>query len=209
MENKLRRREGEREKELWQLICQSRDGDEEAFEKLIRLRRERIYWLAYQMMEDEEDAREIAQLAFIRLWRSLKKFKELKSFDFWLRRVVINLCLDELRKRKKEREFISVVIDRAKETSLPKHAEDKDILVIKELQNIFNRLSAKLAPKQKAALILVDIEGFSAAEVSRIMGCRPSTVRNHVMLARRFLRQQLKRYYPEYLKGIKREGQDG
>jgi RNA polymerase sigma-70 factor (ECF subfamily) len=196
---RLKREEEKREK-IWQLICRSRDGDERAFEELVVLRREPIFWLAYQMLGNEDDAKEIAQLAFIKLWRVLKKFKETKSFDFWLRRLVTNLCLDELRKRKRERALISSAVERTKELSTQQHLINDGLLIEKELHSIFNRISAKLSPRQKTAFVLMDMQGLSTTEVSKIMGCSKSTVRNHLMLARRFMRQQIINHYPEYIK---------
>jgi RNA polymerase sigma-70 factor (ECF subfamily) len=198
----LKREEKNREK-IWELICLSRDGDERAFEELVALRRESIFWLAYQMLGNEDDAKEIVQLSFIRLWRALKKFKEVKSFDYWLRRLVTNLCFDALRKRKRERKIISNEINRSKELSAREHSMNDSRLIRKELQNIFNRISAELTPRQKAVFVLLDMQGLSTAEVSKIMGCSQSTVRNHLMLARRFLRQQIINHYPEYIKGQK------
>lgn len=203
MDSRFKGKDRDSQKEIWHLICQSQRGDEEAFEKLIRLRREPIYWLAFQMLGNSDEAQEITQLAFIKLWKVLRKFKEIESFDFWLRRLVTNLCLDELRKRKKERKAIS--LNMVSEISSLKEPAAEDVLYFKELQRIFNQIANKLAAKQRAAFVLIDINGLSTAEVSRIMGCSSSTVRSHLMLARRFLRQQIESHYPEYVKDIKRE----
>src|SRR5437870_3357919 len=74
-------------------------GDEEAFEALIRRKRERVFWTAYRIIGDEEDAREIAQATFVRLWKVLGKYRPDQSFDTWLYRITTNLAIDRYRLR--------------------------------------------------------------------------------------------------------------
>jgi RNA polymerase sigma-70 factor (ECF subfamily) len=85
------------------LIKKSKTGDIESFELLVSSYDRKAYNIAYRMMGNEEDAKDMAQEAMLRVYRSIKDFKEQSSFSTWLYRIVTNVCLDELRKRKKER----------------------------------------------------------------------------------------------------------
>jgi DNA-directed RNA polymerase specialized sigma24 family protein len=93
--------EGDRE-----LVLKAASGDEQAFEALIRRKREKVFWIAYRIIGDEEDARDIAQQTFIRLWKVLDRFKQEQSFDTWLYRITVNLAIDHYRSRGPARENV-------------------------------------------------------------------------------------------------------
>src|SRR5437870_9539907 len=84
-------------------------GDEGAFEALIRRKRERVYWTAYRIIGDEDEAREIAQATFIRLWKVLGKYRPDQSFDTWLYRITTNLAIDRYRLRGPARSSVALV----------------------------------------------------------------------------------------------------
>src|SRR2546425_6302167 len=90
-----------------ELACLAAGGDEAAFETLIRRKRERVFWIAYRIVGHEEDAREIAQATFVRLWRVLGKYRADQSFDTWLYRITTNLAIDRYRLRGAARASIS------------------------------------------------------------------------------------------------------
>ncbi len=69
------------------LIAQAARGDRDAFEQLVRSRQQRVYWTAYQVVGNEDDARDIAQQVFIRLWRVLPRYRGGRRFDAWLHRI--------------------------------------------------------------------------------------------------------------------------
>jgi RNA polymerase sigma-70 factor (ECF subfamily) len=71
-----------------------------------------------------------------------------------------------------------------------------------EVAAIFRELAAELSEKQRMAFLLKEVEGLSSAEVAEVMGCRESTVRNHLFNARRYLRRELTKRYPEYAAGF-------
>src|SRR5256884_6530009 len=85
------------------LVRRAQQGDMVAFEELVARHRDKIYARAYSMMRNEEEAVDLSQEAWVKGWQRLKQFQGESSFGTWLTRIVINLCLDQLRKQKRQR----------------------------------------------------------------------------------------------------------
>jgi RNA polymerase sigma-70 factor (ECF subfamily) len=183
-----------------ELIGLAKDGDEEAFAALVRGRYQRMYWIAYQVVGNAEEAKDVVQTAFIRLWKALDKYDPRFTFSTWLHRMVMNLAIDHLRRESRHRhaeepdEERTVVPEARGGASTPAAA-----LADAELQAVFDRLASGLAPQQRAAFVLREVEDLSTEEVAEILGVTASTVRNHVFQARKVLREELTRRYPEYV----------
>ena len=193
------------------LIRRAAAGDLDAFTLLVERKRERVFWIARHVVGDRELARDVTQEVFLRLFRVLRRFREGGRFDVWLHRIAMNLAIDALRRERPHRE--TVPLDRP---SPPGAAEPgagpatwpppggragADPMEVRDVRRIFLDLSARLPRKQRLAFILREIEGRPTAEVAAILKTRESTVRNHVLQARRLLRDALKRLYPEFLPG--------
>ncbi len=187
------------------LIKRSRQGDQRAFEELVGLKRAMAVRIALNIVGGEDDARDIAQQAFIRLWSSIRRFDERLSFDAWFFRIVVNLSIDFHRKQHRLPRPLPEGGE-AVTGGLPSEVlPGADVEVRRdELRRIFNRLASGLAPAQRAVFILKEIEGLSTAEIAEILEVRPSTVRNHLHQARHVLREGLRRRYPEYFRSVKR-----
>lgn len=187
------------------LIRRSAAGDGAAFELLVERKRDRVFWVAYHVVGDAELARDVAQEVFLRLFRALRRFRAGGPFDAWLYRITLNLAIDMLRRERPHRE--AAPLDEAREVQdsaaaggagASREAQTSETLRQREVRRIFTTLSARLAPKQRFAFILREIEGISTAEVAGILKTRQSTVRNHILQARRILQEELRRRYPEY-----------
>src|SRR5881409_2207822 len=86
-----------------QLVRRSQRGSMEAFEELVARHRDKIYARAFSMMRNEDEAIDLSQEAWVKGWQRLKQFQGDSSFVTWMTRIVINLCLDQLRKHKRQR----------------------------------------------------------------------------------------------------------
>jgi len=183
-----------------ELIRKSQTGDLRAFEFLVLERRAQVFRIARRILGDDEEAKDVAQLVFIRLWRSLGRYREGGSFGAYLHRITVNLALDFARKqgiRERAGETDSAGLEEAVAAGGGAGPE----MERGEIQRIFRILSRRLSPRQKAAFVLREIEGMSTEEVSEILGMSASTVRNHVQAARRTLQDGLRRLFPEYARG--------
>jgi len=187
------------DEDLTDLIRAAAGGDRRAFEDLVLTKRERVVRTAFQITGNLEDAKDVAQGVFLRLWRVLQRFDLTKRFDTWLYRITVNAAIDHVRERG-PKGFLQALPDDAGERLRDTSRGPEELLDLNELQGAFLRLAARLAPKQRASFVLKEIEGLDTAEVARILGVTESTVRNHLLQARRVLREGLERDYPGWTK---------
>lgn len=187
------------------LIRLAAEGDLEAFERLVERKRERVFWIACHIVGDRELARDVAQEVFLRLYRVIRRFRSGGPFDAWLHRITTNLSIDLLRRERPHRDTAALedVPEEAAAGPPPGRAGGQespagDAVRRREIRRIFATLSALLSRKQRLAFVLREIEGLSTGEVAAVMQTRESTVRNHVLQARRILQEELRRRYPEY-----------
>ena len=178
-----------------ELIRRAVDGDMDAVNELIRLKREQVVRVAYQVTGDWEDAIDVSQGVFVRLWKRLHRYDPSRRFDTWLYRITVNAAIDYVRSRGRHLQPLP-----DEPADLPAHTATRPVgesaLDIAALRKAFASLSARLAPKQRMAFVLREVEGLETAEVARIMNVAESTVRNHLLQARRVLRRGLEQEYP-------------
>jgi RNA polymerase sigma-70 factor (ECF subfamily) len=185
-----------------ELIRAAVRGDRRSFEELVILKRERVVRTAFQITGNLEDARDVSQGVFVTLWRSLHRYDPGRPFDTWLYRVTVNAAIDLVRSRGPRAEAGATPLDPA----TPAAAADPDRGIrTRELREAFRVLAAELPPQQRATFVLREAEGRSTAEIADILEISESTVRNHLLLARRALRQGLEARFPELLPGSRRE----
>lgn len=183
------------------LAIRARGGDMLSFETLVTRKTPAVVSLARRVVGNGEDARDVAQLVFLRVWSELHRYDEKYSLNTWLYRIATNLAIDFLRSsRSRERAHgatLHLVREREESTAAgaTRNAEDA------ELARLFEAVSDKLSEKQKAVFVLKEMEDCETREIAEILGCGESTVRNHLFNARRILRKEIGRLYPEFLRG--------
>lgn len=180
------------------LVKQSIQGDTRAFEELVVQYHNKIYALAYRYMGNEEDAYDMAQEAFIKAFRSLRSFKGNSSFSTWLYRITTNVCLDELRRRK--RRIIPLSLDEPLATregdEVEKEIADSspgaDILYEqKEFARYIQGLLNEMKPEHKTAIVLRDVMELSYEEIAEVLNCSMGTVKSRISRAREVLRKKI------------------
>lgn len=179
-----------------ELIRAAAAGDRRAFDELVRLKRDRVVRTAYQITGDLDDALDVAQGVLLKLWQGLDRYDPRRRFDTWLYRITVNAAIDMLRARG-PRGMLQPLPGDLSGLGSTGDASAEAAVDLGRLQRAFLRLAAALAPKQRAAFVLREIEGLETAEVARVLGVTESTVRNHLMQARRILRAGLERDYPD------------
>lgn len=178
-----------------ELVQAIRSGHTASFEVLVRRKTSKVYGLCYRVIGNAEDAKDIAQLVFLKLWENLEKYDPQFAFDTWLYRMVTNVAIDFLRSRQSRDAAVNSNL-RLVRTSTDE--QQGVTLQHKEVERIFSEVSTELSPKQKMIFVMREMEDIPSAEISRILGCRESTVRNHLFNARKTMQQALKRKFPEY-----------
>jgi RNA polymerase sigma-70 factor (ECF subfamily) len=150
---------------------------------------------------NDEDARDVVQLAFLRVWRKVRRFRGGSDFDPWFHRIVVNLAIDFVRRESARRRGRAEWAGEAAGGRGPA-AGPREVprdLRAEEVSRIFDELAASLPPRQRAIFALREIEGMSNEDVAALLKIRSSTVRNHLFQARRTLQRALRARYPEYL----------
>ena len=176
------------EKELILLLQQ---GDEAAFETLVRLYEKKVYTLCRRMCGNDEDAQEAAQDAFLSLWRSAKSFRGDASLSTWLYRLATNACIDLLRRNKRGGERVSLddeetTLELVDAAPLPEQALER-----KETQRLIEEGLAALPEDYRAILLLREAEGLSYAEIAEAMHMELGTVKSRISRGRVLLRNYL------------------
>jgi len=188
------------------LIERSQTGDEMAFSELVDRYRTRVASIAYNVLGNYEDARDVAQEVFIKLHRGIKGFDPNKKFFTWLYRLTVNASIDFLR-AKRRRSYENSLEERPDQyMNIPNPDRDatSDEIERKELQGIFLGIAAELNPRQRAAFIMCDLQGFTADEVADILNCPKVTLRWYLHEARKRVRIAIAKDHPEYYRGRRR-----
>lgn len=178
------------------LVERAKRGDVHAFEQLISQYERKVYNLAYRLTSSHEDASDVAQEAFIRAYSSLPEFRGDSSFATWLFRIVNNACLDELRKRKRQRvtsldETFTMEdgeVDRqlaiADEADGPEQALER-VEVQRTVQESINALDEEY----RVVVVMRDIQGYSYNEIADALGINLGTVKSRLNRARNALKE--------------------
>jgi RNA polymerase sigma-70 factor, ECF subfamily len=170
------------------LIDRCLAGDAGAFDLLVRKHQRSVYQLAYRITRNEEDARDLAQDAFVQAYRSLPGFQRKSSFYTWLYRITVNLCLNY--KKAASRNDPAEVDDRvadAREDAL-------DRLAREERERAVADAIATLPPQQRATLTLRVHQGLSHKEIAGILECSEGTAKANYFHAVRGLQARLARF---------------
>jgi RNA polymerase sigma-70 factor, ECF subfamily len=151
------------------------NGDPDAFALLVARHKDRMWAVALRIMRDPEDAADALQDAYIAAFRRAASFRGESQVTSWLHRVVVNACLDRLRSmRLRETKPLPENLDRSRKMG----AITKDPAEIKEQRSVVAGALGTLNADQRAALVLVDMEGYSVEEAAEILGYAPGTVKS-------------------------------
>jgi len=174
-----------------ELVRAAQKGDMGAFEELVARHRDKIYARAWSMMRNEEEAIDLSQEAWVKGWQRLKQFQGESGFATWMTRIVINLCLDQLRKQKRQRAESIEELDEESggvERQMPAiTVNPTERLERGELRQRIDRALGQLSYEHRTVLVLHEFEEMEYKEIARTMGCSIGTVMSRLFYARRKL----------------------
>ncbi|MCC6539588.1 MAG: sigma-70 family RNA polymerase sigma factor [Bryobacterales bacterium] len=181
------------------LIRAAQAGDQLAFERLVHSYDQQVLRLAYNLLRSQEDARDIYQEAFLRVHRNLHNFRFDCSFHTWLYRIVTNLCLDHLRKRKVRREEPSVIAtedggvkDRASEVAERAATSDPQRqLMSRQLQDRIAAVLEGLTPRERAVFEMRHHQGMRLRAIGDVLGTTEEAAKNCLFRATQKMRVAL------------------
>lgn len=176
-----------------ELIRRAKKGDVEAFEELISGYEKKVYNTVYRFFNNSEDAMDITQEIFIKVFTSLHSFRESASFSTWLYRIAVNTCIDFMRKKKDETVPIKEEIIAGNDIKHGSYSQlPEDFVEKRELKEALLKAINSLPYEQRICVILRDIQGFSYTEMSEILMCSLGTIKSRLNRGRRALREILK-----------------
>ncbi len=183
------------------LVQRFKQGDEKAFNALVNLYRQKAFAIALTFVNNIEDAQELSQEAFIKVYNSIDKFRQQSGFYTWFYRILINLCLD-FKKKKQVKTILfsqfkknnSGPMNFAEQIKDPKN-NDHPLrrLISKEKNKEIEAAIALLPGNQRMVFILRNYEGMSIKEIAACMDCREGTIKSHLHRAVKKLRESLGR----------------
>jgi len=182
------------------LIKAIQAGDHQAFESLVRRYQHQVANLIYVTMGSRDDVDDIAQEVFIRVYRSLSRFKFDASFFSWIYRITMNLCIDEIRKRK-IRKVLS--LDFLTEDALEKNRQNKDhgmpsdSMLKDERRQVVQSALRRLKPEHRDILVLREYKDLGYSEIAETLDISLEAVKSRIFRARSELKILLSEYFEE------------
>ena len=184
------------------LIIQAQKGDQSAFEELVYRYDRNVLSVAMKYANDEDDAKDLYQEVFIRVYRGLKNFRFQSEFSTWLFRITTNVCLTY---KSRSKEHLRVSINKnfddeeselfATEELIYDGSTPEEISSGTDLGEIVNAAVESLSPKQKMTFILKHYEGYKIREIAEMLNCKEGTVKKYLFDAVKNLRQKLSPIY--------------
>ncbi len=187
-----------------ELVALSQAGDRKAFSRLVEKYQRRAYGIAMGVLRNPEDAMDAAQDAFIKVFRNINGFKGDSSFYTWLYRIVVNVCIDKIRKRRRARNVEyddtwrrsdEAAVDPLVGNTRSMHPGAAQESV--ELNGILKDALAQLSDTHRTIILLREVDGLSYEEIAEVMECHLGTVMSRLHHARKNLQKALKPYLEE------------
>ena len=175
-----------------ELVRRTVGGEDDAFAALVARYQKRAFWVAFHVLGRVEDARDVTQEAFVRLYRSIASYDYARSFYTWFYRIVMNLAIDLLRKHKTSKaqsldDVLGGVCDEAAA------GEGTAAVELKEENGQVWQVLSRLDAKFRAVLVLRDIHGMSCREIAPILRVTHATVRWRLHRGRKLFRERWER----------------
>jgi RNA polymerase sigma-70 factor (ECF subfamily) len=185
-----------------EVIENCKAGDEKAFAEIVLHRQKRVFNIAYRMLGNSEEAKDLAQEVFISVFESIKDLKEEIKFDAWLTQITLNHCRNRWKYLKRRHYFTSDSLDDPIETeegNVPRDicdpSDNPEIVFEKKMvQQWIQRGLLKLKEDQRELLVLRDLQGFSYEEMGDTLGLPEGTIKSKLHRARMDLKEVLEKF---------------
>ena len=168
------------------LAERAKAGDTSAFEQIIVFYQRKVVATAWRQLGNEEDAKDAAQETFLKAFKYLKSYDARQDFSGWLYRITVNACRDIARKRSTREQFSS--FEAEQEAGRFNHLRSREDVeaaaIVAQERNLITEALQTLTEKERAAIVLRDLEGLPTDEVAKILGSSQTTVRSQVSMAR-------------------------
>jgi RNA polymerase sigma-70 factor (ECF subfamily) len=176
-----------------ELARRAQKGDRAAFDSLVGYCAPRLFNLAYRLMGNRDDADDITQEAFLRIYQALPRFKWDASFNSWMYKIISNLCFDEMKRRKKRPlNFAEITAEGENEPEFTAENSDPADRIIKSTESkIVQQAINELPAEARAIIVMFDVQGMSYLEIADIMKLNMGTVKSRLNRVRHTLREKI------------------
>jgi RNA polymerase sigma-70 factor (ECF subfamily) len=161
-----------------------------AFRRLVEQHQSYAFGLAFRLLGDIEEAKDVTQESFVRVWLHVGEFKSEFRFTTWLYRIVVNIAYDKLRSRKRRLQVMEFSSER-EEVEVASGQHPATLAVNRDLARQIRRLAGGLPPKQQMVFVLRDLQDQSTEEVGKILGMSIGAVKTNLSYARKWIREQM------------------
>jgi RNA polymerase sigma factor (sigma-70 family) len=175
------------DEELNRLIREARNGSKEAFAELVHRFKDHVYRYAYGLLKDRAEAEDASQEAFLKCYSNLSRLENAYSFSSWLTRIVSNVCMDRMKKRKWDNTNLEEMPESLLTSSIraPRRNEELKIAIEEAMGN--------LSFDHRQVIMLHDVQGYRYEEISQLLSIPMGTVKSRLNAARLAMRQELGR----------------
>jgi RNA polymerase sigma-70 factor, ECF subfamily len=176
-----------------QIIDRSKQGDVWAFRQLVESHQQYAFSLAFRIICDEDDARDIVQEAFIRVWKHISEFMPEVKFTTWLYKIVVNVSYDHLKGERRRRRLFMRMHQTPSVDHYPDGSAPEISLINKDLADKIRAVAQKLPLTQRMVFVLRDLQDLTVQEVAEILEISRESVKTNLCYARQNIRARLNR----------------
>lgn len=173
------------------LVRRAQAGEQEAFDRLVRMYRDRIFRWALVRTGDVDDAEDATQEALVRLHMGLRKFRGASRFETWLYAITRSAAADVVRRGKSRKRMKERFVALGERSDSGTAERGLDVLATQQLAGLARAFLEDLPVRQREAVDLVDLQGLAPAEAADLLGTNRATLRTHLFRGRRALRTRL------------------
>jgi len=173
-------------------------GDQQAFAEIVGLYQDKLYHMAYRMLGSRQEAEDVVQDTFLRVYKNLDRYDDTMKFSTWIYRIATNLCIDRLRKRKPT---YSLDADTTEHEGLDGYSmipsdnrTPESETLLSEMQATVHKAIDNLPAKYKSVMVLRYLQELSLQEIGDVLDMPVTTVKTRVHRGREFLRKRLERH---------------
>jgi len=178
----------------WELVQRCRKGERKAQYELYQLYKDRVFNIAYRMANSQQDAEDITQMAFVRVFQKIDSFRGDSAFSSWVYRLTVNICINHFRREKRKKELVV--------HELSELATNLKILKTNEqaskMKPFLEKAIRALPAGYRMIFVLYDIEGYKHEEIAAMMNISEGTSKSQLHKARKELKQYLEPYLAMY-----------
>jgi len=174
-----------------EIIAKSKQGDKAAFRQFVEQYQRYVYAIAFRFLCHEEEAKDVTQESFIRIWKNLHRFDFRTKVTTWMYTITSRICIDRLKARARRKRVMVSNADAAQYRDFPDGSDPENTYIVRESGAVIEHILKELPPKQRMVFVLRDGDDLDIGEIADILGISKGSVKSNLCHARRRIREKL------------------